>query len=134
MKTMTETEIRVAMTLLDEEGKAWVDAVKLGRFALYCDCGIQGVFDTRDELLASNEFDAAKHSSRGHSLVIRKITDGNILSIKEIALCDVVIEEFFDCYSELYKVFKEFSDGKITEEEILKRLKDWRADNGQTQI
>lgn len=81
MKTMTEAEIRVAMALLDEEGAAWVDAVRLGRFALYCDCGIHGIFDSREELLASNEYDAAKHSECKHDLAISKITDKNINSV-----------------------------------------------------
>lgn len=124
MKTMTDAEIRVAMTLLDEDGRAWVEAVRLGRYALYCDCGIHGIFDTREELLGSNEYDSAKHSRHKHDLAIRKITEENILFIKELALCDVVTEEFFNCYSDLYKVFNEFSDSKISEEEILKKLRE----------
>ena len=114
----------MATALLDEAGTAWVNAIKLGRFTLYCNCGIHGVFDTREELLASNEYDSAKHSDCKHDLAIRKITDKNIQFLKGIALCDVAPEALFDCYSELYQAFEAFANGKVSEEETLQKFKE----------
>lgn len=125
MKRMTEAEVRVAMALLDEEGKAWVYAVRPGRWILASDCGVHGVFDSKKELLDSLEYYGAKHSeSRKYNLDIRKITDENLLRFKELAVCDVAPKELFDCYSELYQAFDAFSKGEASEEETLQKFKE----------
>lgn len=125
MKSLSEAEIRVATTLLDEEGRVWIEAVRVGRWILISDCGIHGVFNTKKELLDSLEYYGVKHSeTRKYNLGVHKITSENLLRFKEIAVCDVAPEELFDCYSELYKVFEDFSNGKATEEETLQKFKD----------
>lgn len=122
---MTEAEIRVATTLLDEEGRSWVEAVRTGRWILVSDCGVHGVFDSKKELLNSLEYYGAKHSeTRKYNLGIKKINSENLMRFKEIAVCDVAPGELFDCYSELYAVFEAFSNGETSEEETLQKFKE----------
>lgn len=147
---MTESEIRLAMTLLDDEQRALVNAIKPGRWYIGNDRGTLGIFDRKSDAIdyaVSSHNQSKKHCKvtryrKGcyevsvldidedpeekfyHTYRLEKITPKNILEFKEISICGVLPEKYFEPYSELYAAAKAFSDGKASEEETLQKLKD----------
>lgn len=146
---MTDADIRIAMTLLDEEQKAWVNAVKLGRWCIGNNGGTLGVFDRKSDAIdyavvshdqcrkcckvtrwrkgcyevAVLDIDEDPREKFYHTYLLEKITPKNILEFKEVAIVGVLPEEYFDPYCELYEAAKAFSDGKATEEETLQKFR-----------
>jgi len=147
---MTESEIRLAMHLLDDEQKAWVNAVKIGRWYIGNDGGARGVFDKKSEAIsyvvgsrdqcrkyskvtrlrsgcyevAVLDIDEDPREKFYHTYLLEKITLKNVLRVKEITICSVLPEEYFEPYSELYAASKAFSNGETSEEETLQKFKD----------
>lgn len=128
---MTETEITRAMTLLEDEERAELEKIQLGRWAIASDRGLYGVFDTKTDAIdsaLSNHCQVRKyckvtrHRAGAYSLSIldcdedpserfyhdftlERITPNNILRFKEIALTEHLPSWFFDPYSEEYKEY-----------------------------
>ena len=147
---MTDAEMRVALQLVDEEHKAWLDQVREGRWILANERGVYCVSDKKavaiEYALTSRgqkrENCKVKRNGKGvyelsvldidedpaekfyHTYVLERITAENIREYKEIVLCGILPDEYFDCYSVLYSVMRAFTDGKLTEEQVVQRLKD----------
>lgn len=147
---MTESEIYLAIHLLDDEQRAWVSAVKISRWYIGSDGGALGVFDKKSDAISYAvgshdqhreyckvtrlragcyevsvlDIDEDPREKFYHTYLLEKITPKNILRFKEITICSVLPEEYFEPYSELYAAAKAFSDGEASEEETLQKFKD----------
>ena len=146
---MTEAEMRVALRLVDEEHRAWLDQVREGRWILVNERGVYCVADKKADAIdyaltsrgQARENCKVKRYGKGvyevsvldidedpaekffRTYALERITADNIREYKEIVLCGLLPEEYFDCYSWLYSVMHAFVDGHLTEEQVLERLK-----------
>lgn len=129
--SMTAAEINRAATLLDDDGKAELDKVRIGRWAIANDRGLYGVYDTKAEAIDTalsnhcqlREFCKVKRQQKGvyslaildcdedpaekfyHHFNLEQITSDNILEFKELALGNLLPDWFYNPYSVEYKEY-----------------------------
>lgn len=131
MYNMTDSEIKRAAKILENEDRAEFAQIQMGRWAIVSERGLYGVYDKKaiaiDTVLSehsqSRRFYKIKRCSKGvyefsildcdeaptehfyHDFRLERITADNISWIRELALTALLPAWFFDPYSEEYKEY-----------------------------
>lgn len=131
MASMTEQEIARAMTLLEDEDLEELEQVQIGKWIITNDNGIYGLYQKKSEAIEdalcrhsqTRDHARIKRYGRGsyaleildcdedpiercyHAFSLNRITAGNLLWYKGLAICAMLPDWYFNPYSDHYQEF-----------------------------